>query len=242
MPKIEKITAVIAKAIRILLIAFGVIFLLVIILAMTSLPFWARYRLGSSNEFIPANTQTIVIMGAGGFPSESLLIRLWYTATLAAKFPEAAVVVTTPGDTLDPTSTITQMNQTLINWGVDPSRIICENKGLNTRHQALMVYELFEKGGFTEPLVIVTSPEHIYRSVMCFEKVGFKKVSGYPAYEVMLETDLRIKSKKLGGKAVVPDVGNSISFRYKFWEYLKCEVIVAREYLAIGYYRLSGWI
>jgi uncharacterized SAM-binding protein YcdF (DUF218 family) len=242
MPKIEKITAAIVKAMRILLITLGVMFLIVIFLAMTSLPFWTRFRLGNSEAFVPDNTQTIVIMGAGGFPSETLLIRLWYTADLATKLPGAKVVITTPGDTLDPKSTISQMATTLISWGVDRSRIINENKGLNTRHQAMMVKELKDLGTIAEPVVIVTSPEHIYRSVVCFEKVGFYKVSGYPASEVILETDLRIRSKNLGGNAIVPDFGNSISIRYKFWEYLKYEIIVLREYMAITYYWFSGWI
>lgn len=239
---IEKIRYIALKTIKIALIVLGSIFLLAVMLAMTSLPFWARYRLGSSRAYLPATTQTIVVMGAGGFPSETLLMRLWSTADLAAKFPAAKVVVTTPGDTLDPKSTITQMRSTLIKWGVDSTRIILEAEGLNTRHQAMMVQEIAEQGRIAEPLVIVTSPEHVYRSVLSFQKVGFQKVTGQPASEVMLETDLRIKSKKLGGKTVVPDVGNSISIRYKFWDYLKYEIIVAREYMAIAYYWMSGWI
>jgi uncharacterized SAM-binding protein YcdF (DUF218 family) len=242
MPKIKKITALLGKAIRILLIVTGGFWILIILLAMTSLPFWARYRLGSSEALVPKDTQTILIMGAGGFPSETILIRLWYTADLAAKFPDSKIVITTPGDTLDSKSTVSQMKSTLIKWGIDTNRIVIESVGLNTRHQALMARKLYDQGRFTEPLVIVTSPEHIYRSVLCFEKVGFNKVSGLPASEVMLETDLRIKSTKLGGRAIVPDVGESISIRYKFWDYLKYEIIVVREYLAIVNYRLSGWI
>lgn len=242
MPKIKKIAKVILKGIRILLIIAGCFMILALILAMTSLPFWARYRLGNYQASISENVQTIVVMGAGGFPSETLLIRLWYTAELATKYPASKVVITTPGDTLDLKSTISQMKRTLIDWGVDSTRILFEAVGLNTRHQAMMVHHIFEQKNVKEPLVIVTSPEHIFRSILCFEKVGFKKVYGKPASEVMLETDLRIKSKELGGRVVVPDVGNSISIRYKFWDYLKYEIIVAREYMAIFYYWLSGWI
>jgi len=227
---------------RISLIVAGCFLFLAALLAMTSLPFWARYRLGSSHAFIPKNTQTIVVMGAGGFPSETLLMRLWYTADLAKKFPESKVVITTPGDSLDLQSTISLMRRTLIDWGVDSTRMVLENVGLNTRHQAMMVKKILEQDIILEPIVIVTSPEHIYRSVLCFNKVGFEKVSGQPASEVMLETDLRIQSKKLGGNSAVPDVGNSISIRYKFWEYLKYEITVLREYLAIAYYWMSGWI
>jgi uncharacterized SAM-binding protein YcdF (DUF218 family) len=242
MPKIQKIISDLVKALRILLITIGILFLLVIFLAFTSLPFWARYNLGKSEAFVPKSTQSILVMGAGGFPSETLLLRLWYTAELAKEFPEAKIIITTPGDTLDPKSTICQMENELIHTGIRTDRIIIECEGLNTRDQALSTFKLYSDGKFNEPLVIVSSTEHIYRSVLSFEKVGFKKVSGKPAMEVMLETDLKIKDKKLGGNQAVPDVGNSISLRYKFWDYLKYEITVAREYMAIAYYWLRGWI
>jgi len=229
-------------ALRILLIAFGVLFLVFIILAFTSLPFWARYNLGKSEAFVPKNTQTILVMGGGGFPSESVLMRLWYTAELAKEFSDAKIIIATPGDTLDPKSTICQMENELVYSGIQTDRIIIECEGLNTRDQALRAYEFYTDGKFSEPLVVVSSPEHIYRTILSFEKVGFKKVSGRPAMEAMLETDLKLKNKKLGGNENIPDVGNSISIRYKFWDYLKYEIIVAREYVAIAYYKVKGWI
>jgi uncharacterized SAM-binding protein YcdF (DUF218 family) len=240
--KMKKIAQIFLKIAKFLLLGAGGLFILALILAMTSLPFWARYNLGKFHANVPKNTQSIVVMGANGFPSPNLLMRLWYTADLATKFPDAKVVVTTPGDTLDAKSTISMMKTTLIDWGVDSSRIILEAEGLNTRHQALLVRKIYEQSRISEPMVIVSSPEHICRSVLSFEKVGFNKVSGQPASEVVLETDLRIKSKKLGGNNGVPDVGDSLSIRYKFWDYLQNEIIVLREYMAITYYWLRGWV
>jgi uncharacterized SAM-binding protein YcdF (DUF218 family) len=242
MPKIRKINSALMKTLRILLIASGILFLLIIVLAFTSLPFWARYNLGKSEAFVPRDTKTILVMGGGGFPSESVLMRLWYTAELAKQYPEAKIIIATPGDTLDPKSTICLMENDLIISGIHTERIIIECEGLNTRDQALRAFELYSNGYFREPLVIVSSPEHIYRTVLSFEKVGFEKVSGRPAMEVMLETDLKLKKRKLGGNENIPDVGNSISLRYKFWDYLKYEIIVAREYFAIAYYKVKGWI
>ena len=242
MPKIKKIKKALVRIISILLITAGCSLLLMAILATTSLPFWARYQLSSYHTEIVEDINTIVVMGAGGFPSETVLIRLWYTNELAQKYPEAQVVVTTPGDTLDSKSTISQMVKTLTAWGIDSARIVLEAAGLNTRHQALLVKEISDQHRITEPMAIVSSPEHVFRSVRCFEKAGFEKVYGYPANDVMLETNLRIKSEKLGGKTAIPDIGNSISIRYKFWDYLKYEIIVMREYLAIAYYWLNGWM
>ena len=242
MLKIRKIAALLMKGIRDSLIAFGILFLILLILALTSAPFWARYRLGKSVACVPENTRTIVLMGAGGFPSESVLMRLWYTNYLTGKFPDATVVIATPGDTLKPQSTIMQMRKTLIGWGIDSTRISYEPVGLNTRFQALEIYKMLMLKVVSEPVVIVTSPEHCYRTVRSFEKAGFSKVSGQPASEAMLETDLRLNSDILGGNTMVPDVGNSISLRYKFWDYLKYEISVIREYIAIAYYWLRGWI
>jgi uncharacterized SAM-binding protein YcdF (DUF218 family) len=242
MAKIQKIRSHLAKALRMVLIVLGVLFLLIVILALTSLPFWARYNLGKSEAFVPGNTQSILVMGGGGFPSESVLMRLWYTKELARRFPEAKVIIATPGDTLNPESTVCQMEGYLVASGVRTERIIIESEGLNTRYQAMRAYKFFQEGLFQEPLVVVSSPEHIYRTVLSFEKVGFKQVSGRPAMEAMLETDLKLRNKKLGGNENVPDVGNSISIRYKFWDYLKYEITVAREYFAIAYYKLKGWI
>lgn len=242
MAKIKKIILSIVRILRITLIVCGSFFLLMVILALTPLPFWARYNLGSSKDFVPENTKTIVVMGGGGFPSESVLMRLWYTKGLAIKFPESKVIVTTPGDTLDRKSTVVLMKEELIKSGIDSLRIYYEAEGLNTRHQALLIHEMFETGNFKEPIVVVSSPEHIFRTVLCFEKAGFKKVSGKSAHESMLETDLRLKGRKLGGNDSIPDVGDSISLRYKFWDYMKYEISVMREYIAIAYYKVKGWI
>jgi uncharacterized SAM-binding protein YcdF (DUF218 family) len=242
MAKIKKIKLFIIRVFRITLIVCGAFFLLMVIMALTPLPFWARYNLGSSKDYVPEDTKTIVVMGGGGFPSESVLMRLWFTKELALSFPESKIIVTTPGDTLDTTSTIVSMKQELIKSGIDSIRIFYEAEGLNTRHQALLIHELFKTGNFKEPLVVVSSPEHLFRTILCFEKVGFIEVSGKSAHESMLETDLRLKGKKLGGNKTVPDVGNSISLRYKFWDYMKYEITVMREYMAIAYYKIKGWI
>ncbi len=242
MAKIKKIQFRIVNLIKGVLLFAGGIFVILIVLALTSIPFWARYNLGKAKDYVPKNTNTIVVMGGGGFPSESVLMRIWFAEKLASEFRDAKIIIATPGDTLDCKSTIVQMKQELVKSGIDSFRIYYESEGLNTRHQALCVQEMFSTGYFSEPVVVVSSPEHLYRTVLCFEKVGFKKVSGKSAHEAMLETDLRIKGKKLGGNKNIPDAGYSISIRYKFWDYLKYEITVMREYIALGYYKMKGWI
>jgi uncharacterized SAM-binding protein YcdF (DUF218 family) len=226
--KIIKIYAKLIRVLRLCMLVLGLSFLIFLVLGLTSLPFCARYTLAEYDAIIQENHKNILV--------------LWYTKQLALKYPLTNVIITTPGNPSDSLSTIFQMKQYLITNQISSSRILLENKGLNTRHQALLVYDLFKNKQFEEPLVIVSSPSHMYRSIKCFKNVGFTAVSGQPTTSVMLETDLRISGKELGGKLLVPDTGNSISFRYRFWDYLKYEIEVMREYLAITYYKLNGWI
>jgi uncharacterized SAM-binding protein YcdF (DUF218 family) len=242
MPKIKKIASIVVKAFRIFLVAAGILMIVFLFLAFTSAPFWMRYNLGKSEARVPDSTQTLLLLGGGGYPSESVLMRLHYTVKLAKQFPGATVVVAIPGDTLNPVSTVCRVKQALVESGVDSVRIVLEPVGLNTRHQALMVYDLYRQGRFDQPLVLITSPEHLYRAVLAFRKAGFDDVTGQPASEAMLETDLRFDDNLLGGNTGVVDVGGSVPLRYRFWDYLEYEVIVAREYLAIAYYKLKGWI
>jgi hypothetical protein len=58
----------------------------------------------------------------------------------------------------------------------------------------------------------------------------------------MLESELSYKDKDLGGNRIVPAVDESILLRYKFWTYLQYEVSILREYTALFYYKLKGWI
>ena len=106
------------------LITLGTFFLLFLLLGFTSIPFWAKYRLAQYEAYVTKNINTIVVMGANGFPSEALLMRLWYTNDLAQKFPQTKLVITTPGNISDSTSTIFLMQYYFLERGIDSARII----------------------------------------------------------------------------------------------------------------------
>ena len=91
-------------------------------------------------------------------------------------------------------------------------------------------------------MAIVTAPENMYRTLLSFRKLGFAKVSGAPAFDQAMFIDFGYGHRRIGGKAWVPDVSGSLDLRYNFWNYLKLEVTCLREYVAIGYYWLNGWI
>lgn len=224
------------------LVVMGGVFLLLVVLSYTDVPWNLREKLDSYRLEKSDSVHTIVMMGAGGFPSDNTLMRIWYTSQIAGVYPDAQVVVANPGDTADLKSTSAMICSNLELYGVSRSRILIENEGVNTRHQALNVYDMCNRNLIDDGIVIVTSPEHSYRAVKSFRKAGFKSVVSFSAREKMLESNLQMSFDEIGKNNAVPDVGGSISVRYKMWDYLKCEIDVLREYAAIVYYKLNGWL
>ena len=57
-----------------------------------------------------------------------------------------------------------------------------------------------------------------------------------------MEADFSFNDEKLGGNKAIPNIGNNIQLRYQFWNHLGYQIRVYREYLAIAFYKLKGWI
>ncbi|MCX6223697.1 MAG: hypothetical protein NTV01_02930 [Bacteroidia bacterium] len=77
----------------------------------------------------------------------------------------------------------------------------------------------------------------MYRSVKAFIKAGFTDVGGLSAF------DKPIEPGKAMDKENTKDIRvKSLSLRYNIWSYLHYELIVIREYFAVAYYKLKGWI
>ena len=90
--------------------------------------------------------------------------------------------------------------------------------------------------------IIITSPEHMRRAIFVFKKVGFTSIGGISSFESNSTINLSFKAKNLGGKKYIPDVGSFISLRYNMWNYLIYEINCIREFFALIYYKLQGWI
>lgn len=228
------------KILRILLVLSGIFFLICVLLAFTTLPFWGYHWLGISESELKQKPETIILLGGGGMPSESNLMRSWYTRQAAQTFKSAKVLIAMPGNLSDTLSTPRLMKKELVLRGVDSRRIFFEHLGTNTRSQAQNCKELVDD---SKPILLVTSPEHMRRAVLCFRKTGFENVNALPTFENAVEADLSFQDDKLGGnKKLVPDVGESIQVRYQIWTHLKYEILIAREMVALAYYNLRGWI
>jgi uncharacterized SAM-binding protein YcdF (DUF218 family) len=228
------------RILRNILVVVGLFFSICVVLALTEQPFWGYHWLGTSKSEMKWKPTHIIMMGGGGMPSQSNLMRSWYVEKAAKTFPQATVIIAIPGEISDSLSTPQIVKKELIMRGVNPDKIVFENEATNTRAQALNCQKTIK---MQTPILLVTSPEHMRRSVLSFQKVGFEKVNALPAFENALEADLSFKDDDLGGnKTGVPDVGKSINARYQLWNHLKYEILIAREIVALTYYRLRGWI
>jgi len=233
----------IGGALRVCFLSMGVLFLMVLILSFTTLPYWGYYWLGTSQSKISGKPDYIVLLGGGGMPSESSLMRTFFVHRAAVESPESRIVISIPGDPTDSLSTARLVAAELVLKGISPERILYEQTATNTRSEAIQLQHFNQEILTDKAILLVTSPEHMRRAVLVFKKAGFTKVNALPTFENAIEANLFFDDDKLGGnKTLVPDIGDNTAVRYQFWNHLKYEILIAREMAALAYYKLRGWI
>lgn len=215
-----------------LLGAIGFIATICVVLAFTDLPYHAYHQLGTSCQPLEDSPKVIVVLGGSGMPSPDGLIRTYYAAEAALKYPDATIIIAHPAENQN-TKQLDLMKHELVIRGIDSTRVRYEPEGFNTRSQAVNVaHKLQDK--LHAPVLIITAPEHMFRSIKTFQKTGFTHVGGLPSFEKPLE------EQELLGEHAQDEIG--LPWRYNFWSYLRYEILVMREYCAIGYYWLKGWM
>jgi uncharacterized SAM-binding protein YcdF (DUF218 family) len=225
------------KTFKIFLVTLGLGALAMIVLSFTPLPYKANHWLGTYKSECYFEPGYIVMFGGSGMPSGDNLIRLYYTAQIANKYGNCKIIIAHPLDS----DVYADMINELIVRKIELARIYFEKYGTNTRSQVLCLAKDFPHIK-NVGIVIVTSPDHVLRSVLAFRKLGFKKICGCPAFESDMNIDLSYNAKKIGGRKYIPDIGGNLGIRYNFWNYLKLEITCLREYTALFYYLLNDWI
>ena len=223
-----------------LFISFGIILLLINILALTPLPFYMHRSLGEDPCWDDDTTTIftpdyIIMFGGAGMPSESNLIRLYYTAEIAGKLHKPIILV-------HPEDSVCQAEMTkyLVNNGISSDSIMYMTAGSNTRSQSVCLADSFPDI-ISANCLIITAPEHLSRTLKCLKKCGIENIRGIGAFESTVDFDLELDKAKLKGNKFVPYI-ESTNLRYTYWNYLKLEIICFREYLATAYYWLKDWI
>jgi len=231
----SKLKGIIFKCFKMLVYFFGITFLIVIILSFTDLPYYGYYYLGKVNSTVVTSPDYIVILSGNGMPSPDGLIKTYYASIAAKHYNNASIIISMPfNEGEDSLREAHFMAKELMIRGIDSNRIILNPRGYNTYTQAKSVADKLENIKQKTDLIIITSPEHMYRSVHTFLKLGFDEVYGMPTFEKPIDENKLEDSEK---KELV-----GLSFRYNMWSYMNYELIVLREYMAIAYYKIRGWI
>jgi uncharacterized SAM-binding protein YcdF (DUF218 family) len=178
-------------------------------------------------EILPRVTpRNLVILGGGGIPSGSTLLRTYYAAQYGKNLTGTTFIVSLPADGDPETSSVGRMRDELVLRGIPSSVIRMEYRGLNTHQQAVNVQHLLGPEALDQPILIVTSGYHMRRAVDCFRKAGFTRVSGLLASEIGAEAE----------------IGPWGWLRYGVWAHLEREIRVSRELAALATYKIEGWI
>jgi uncharacterized SAM-binding protein YcdF (DUF218 family) len=237
---IRKILRRLFYSFRIFFLILGLSFFTMIVLSFTDLPYLGIHWLGTHECKTIEKVDYVILMGAGGMPGPESLLRCYYTAQLADSFPDSKVIVAFPVD--DEANYQGSENESLalelVRRGIDPNRIIAETNGTNTYTQAEGIMNIIKDPSVS--LVIVSSPEHIYRCIRTFRKQGFQDVNGLPTFEQ--STDDKVFYTKTEKKDKDRPVERNLMLRYNMWGYLQYEIIFLRECVAITYYKLNGYI
>ena len=190
------------------------------------MPRWVTDWLTAAGSALPERLRYVVVLGGGGIPSETGLMRTYRAAELHAAYAGARFIVSLPTHRDPEESSVGRMRDELVMRGVPASSIQLEYKALNTHQQAMEIAKMVEPDGLDAALVVVTSPFHVRRSLLCFRKAGFTNVRGMAAAQVTAEADF----------------GGGVAVRYGFWDALETELHFTREIVALLYYKLRGWI
>jgi len=206
-----------------------------ILLAFTQIPYWAYYHLAVTKDGLKESPEYIVVMGGDGMPSPSGLMRTYFGVEKAKIYPKAKIILALPYNLADSTWQLNLMAHEFVQKGIDTNRILFEPNGFSTRSQVEEIAEIVDDQ--SKALLVVTSPEHMFRCLAAFRKYGFTKVGGTPTFENPSDEE-KLKDKTKDERARI----RNLALRYNMWSYMQYEIIVLREYAAISYYWAKGWI
>lgn len=231
----EKIQKIIKRLFKFTFKCFGVFAIFFVLLSFTDLPYYAYHNLGLVEIHDTKNVKNIIVLGGDGMPSPSGLIRSYFGIQAAKENPNARIYIALPKNEDGSLRQLEMLAAEFTSKGISRDLIHFESEGYNTYSQAVNLGKMINYKD--EKTLIVTSPEHMYRAVNCFRKVGFKQVNSLPTFEIPSDEETLEKKNKKGKKE-----SEHLSLRYNMWSYMIYEIKVLREYFAISYYWLKGWI
>lgn len=211
--------------VRTLLHICAALFVLQIALATPLLDGIVEQWIDVADTQLTEEPKYIVVLGGGGIPSTTGLMRTYFGAEQSLAFPEATVIVALPTDVDPETSAVGRMRDELVMRGVPADSILMEAKGRNTHEQAERIKAMLGPEVVDDPVLLVTSGTHLRRSILSFNNAGFSRVSGRATHNTGTEADL----------------GGGTFLRYTLWTNLQLQIRVLREIIATAVYRIRDW-
>jgi uncharacterized SAM-binding protein YcdF (DUF218 family) len=238
---------------RLLAAAAAAAFGLQIALAFLGLPTPLTAWLGGRGLELREAPRYVVVAGGSGIPSETGLMRTYYAGLAGTAYTDAVFVVCLPAYRDPAQASVGRMRQELALRGIPDSRIRLESAGMNTHEQAANVRALLGDEALDRPVLIVTSPYHVRRAVLCFRKAGFSRCGGLPAHTVSAENDMDALSPLPFTPSPPGAAGEHplatryrqtapMPVRYWFWQNLSGQVWYFRELGSLVLYWMRGWI
>lgn len=252
----KAIYRVLRRALHGFILLVGVTALLGAALQFTPWP-WRAYRwLGTTANPSPRPPTHILVMGGSGIPGESGLMRTFYGAQAATRHPHAELLVAMPLAADESEASQAYLDE-MARRGVPHQHMHILDRGRNTREQALRLADYLGDTADEATVLIVSNPEHIRRCAAALRKADIRHLAVMPAHAFSIEDSLPWRAADLDAPITdsppaasesttvakwVPDVGGSMVLRYNLWAHLGYTLDVAREWAALVYYRLRGWI
>lgn len=128
---------------------------------------------------------TVIVLGAkirGEQPSLVLQGRLDAAAEYLKDHPDARCIVSGGQGADEPCPEATVMKRCLVEAGIEPERILCEEKATSTYENIIFSQQLLRQNGLPERVVIVTQEFHQYRAQQFAEDAGFDQVGAVTAH------------------------------------------------------------
>lgn len=127
----------------------------------------------------PAGMDYLVVLGANVYatgPSPALTHRVEAVAACLAAHPDAIIIASGGKGDDEPISEAQCIRDELVKRGVDPARIVLEERSTNTRENIAYSKEII--GDDDARIAIVTNNYHVWRSLRMARTAGLKNVWG----------------------------------------------------------------
>ena len=168
------------------------------------------------------NADVIILLGGGfydeaadltgkGFPGGDMLARI-VTAVRLQKRLNIPVIISDRNGFKNTSNGVKITKRLLVDFGVKQSKIIIEDRALDTNENAKFSKAICDEKGFVHPIVL-TSALHLKRACLAFESVGLKVIP-FPAFLVKPENE------KYGWYSFLPSAGSLLGLSRALHEYL----------------------